>query len=77
MRRLVVPALLLMTAACADPRIEEVSAARATGTQPACTDTDVIGGCPRPQPQPGVVANAGASAAKMGASLTRGLMRLF
>lgn len=75
MKRLIFPALLVLTAGCADPRANEVSATRANVVDPNCVASVALDGCP--PKNPGVVVNAGQSAASIGTSLSRSLMRLF
>ena len=76
MKRLLLPALLALTAACANPRADEITATRASLPPAACPASDVIDGCPQPS-EPAMAAQAGHTAASIGGALTRSLMRLF
>ena len=76
MRRPLALALLALTAACADPRADDISVTRADAATLACVSSGDVAGCPETAPI-AAAGNIGQSASNIGASLTRSLMRLF
>jgi|GEM_PF-4706648 len=71
----VLPALLALTAACADPRANEVTATRAATVDPNCVASSAANNCP--VSNPGELGAGGAAASSIGTSMSRSLMWLF